>query len=142
MQTTSHLKIKQKMRLTVTIEKRRIAIKGILAGVVSPLIPACAAPPSSPKAIARGDFSKIIAYLQHRITHDMQDQHLTGLSIALVNDQTLTWTQGFGWADQAAGIPASSQTVYRVGSITKLFTVTAALQFAERGQHKLDAPSQ
>lgn len=126
----------------MTIEKRRSAIKAFLAGVISPLIPACATPPSPPETIARGDFSKIIAYLQHRITHDMQDRHLTGLSIALVNDQTLTWTQGFGWADQAAGIPASSQTVYRAGSITKLFTVVAALQFAERGQLDLDAPIQ
>lgn len=126
----------------MTIEKRRSVIKAFLAGVISPLIPACATPPSPPETIARGDFSKIIAYLQHRITHDMQDQHLTGLSIALVNDQTLTWTQGFGWADQAAGIPASSQTVYRAGSITKLFTVAAALQFAERGQLDLDVPIQ
>lgn len=126
----------------MTIEKRRSAIKALLAGVISPLIPACAAPPSPPETIARGDFSKIVAYLQHRITHDMQDQQLTGLSIALVNDQALTWSQGFGWADEAAGIPASSQTVYRAGSITKLFTVAATLQFAERSQLDLDAPIQ
>lgn len=126
----------------MTVEQRRIALKSLLAGVLSPFVAGCAAPPSRPAEIAQGDFSKVIEYLQALITHQMQAQNLTGLSIAVVNDQRLTWTQGFGWADQAARIPASSQTVYRVGSITKLFTVAAALQFAERGQLDLDAPIQ
>jgi CubicO group peptidase (beta-lactamase class C family) len=124
----------------VTLQKRRAALKGLLAGALSPLMPGCAAPPSRPAGIALGDFSKVVAYLQALITHEMQAQNLTGLSIAVVDGQRLTWTQGFGWADRAAGIPAGSDTVYRVGSVSKLFTVAAALQFAERGQLDLDAP--
>ena len=124
----------------MSIRDRRTVLKGLLAGGLAPLLPGCAAPPSRPAAIARGDFSAVVAYLQALITHDMQTQNLTGLSIAVVNEQNLTWTQGFGWADRASGIPASSDTVYRAGSITKLLTVAAALQFAERGQLDLDAP--
>lgn len=126
----------------MTLEKRRTAIKRLLSGLIAPLLPACASPPERPAEIAKGDFNKVIAYLQAMITHDMQADDLTGLSIAVVSDQHLLWTQGFGWADRDAGIPANSETVYRVGSITKVFTVTAALQFAERGQLDLDAPIQ
>lgn len=126
----------------MSLERRRTAIKRLLSGLIAPLLPACASPPERPAEIAKGDFDKVIPYLQALITHDMQADDLTGLSIAVVSDQHLLWTQGFGWADRDAGIPANSETVYRVGSITKLFTVTAALQFAERGQLDLDAPIQ
>lgn len=124
------------------IAKRRIALKGLLAGALSPLIPGCASPPPRPAVIAQGDFSKVANYLQALIEREMQTQNLIGLSIALVDDQNIAWARGFGWADQAAGIPATWETVYRAGSISKLFTVAAALQFAERGQLDLDAPIQ
>jgi CubicO group peptidase (beta-lactamase class C family) len=124
----------------MTLKKRRIALKSMLAGAMSPLLPGCAAPPNRPTKIDLNNFSPAIAYLQALFAHEMETQNLTGLSIAVVNDQGLTWTQGFGWADRAANIPASSDTVYRVGSVSKLFTVAAALQFAERGQLDLDAP--
>src|SRR5574343_223423 len=126
----------------MSLRERRTAIKGLLAGMIAPLLPACASPPQRPATIGKGDFNPVIAYLQALINHEMQANDLTGLSIAVVTDQHLLWTQGFGRGDRDGGIPATSETVYRVGSITKLLTVIAALQFAERGQLDLDAPIQ
>lgn len=123
-------------------EKRRTVIKNLIVGMIAPMLPGCSSPPERPAEITHGDYNKVIAYLQALITHDMQTEDLAGLSIAVVSDQHLLWTQGFGWADRDADIPANSKTVYRVGSITKLFTVTAALQFAERNLLDLDAPIQ
>lgn len=124
----------------MTLDKRRTTLKSLFVSVFSPLLPGCVTPPGRPTAIAKDDFNSVVAYLQTLFAHEMETQNLTGLSIAVVNDQQLAWAQGFGWADRENAIPAGSDTVYRVGSVSKLFTVAAALQFAEREQLDLDAP--
>jgi CubicO group peptidase (beta-lactamase class C family) len=50
------------------------------------------------------------------------------------------WAQGFGYADVARQIPATPQTIYRIASITKLFTATAVLQLRDAGKLQLDDP--
>jgi len=37
-------------------------------------------------------------------------------------------------------VAAGPETLYRVGSISKLFTATAAMQLAERGRMDIDQP--
>lgn len=54
-----------------------------------------------------------------RVAHE-----LPGLSIGIVHDQALVWSGGFGWADVERREPATADTLYRIGSITKLFTAT------------------
>lgn len=72
----------------------------------------------------------------------MAQNHIVGLSIALVDDQTVVWAEGFGYADKANKRRAAPETVYRVGSISKLFTATAAMQLAEQGRFDIDQPVQ
>jgi CubicO group peptidase (beta-lactamase class C family) len=72
----------------------------------------------------------------------MRKHDIVGLSIALVDDQRVVWAQGFGHADKEANVPATADTLYRVASISKLFTATAAMQLAERGQLDIDRPLQ
>jgi CubicO group peptidase (beta-lactamase class C family) len=52
------------------------------------------------------------------------------------------WSQGFGYANHERKLPATAHTVYRVGSISKLFTDAAAMQLAERGLLDIDQPVQ
>jgi CubicO group peptidase (beta-lactamase class C family) len=63
-----------------------------------------------------------------------------GVSIAIVDDQKIVWSQGFGYADVKNNLPATSETVYRIGSISKLFTVMASMQLAEQGKIDIDQP--
>ena len=70
----------------------------------------------------------------------MHQKRITGLSIALVDEQGVLAAKGFGFADKQNQQPATSHTVYKIGSITKLFTGTAAMQLYERGQLDLDEP--
>ena len=72
----------------------------------------------------------------------MRENQIQGLSIALVDDQKIIWAEGFGYADVANQIKATPDTLYRIGSITKLFNAVAALQLAEQGQLDLDRPIQ
>nr|WP_319565594.1 serine hydrolase domain-containing protein [uncultured Rhodoferax sp.] len=100
----------------------------------------CSSAPTRPASVARDDLAATQAYVTRLVQHDMAQNKVTGLSLALVDDQRIVWAQGFGFADVEKSMPASADTIYRVGSISKLFTATAAMQWAERGLLDIDKP--
>ena len=63
-----------------------------------------------------------------------------GLSVGIVYDQRLIWSAGYGLADVERGTPAATDTLYRIASITKLFTSTAIMQLRDQGSLQLDDP--
>jgi CubicO group peptidase (beta-lactamase class C family) len=65
---------------------------------------------------------------------------LPGLSIGIVHDQILVWARGFGHADVDRREPATPDTLYRIASVTKLFTSTAILKLRDAGKLRLDDP--
>jgi serine beta-lactamase-like protein LACTB len=65
-----------------------------------------------------------------------------GISVAVVQDGELLWSAGFGMADLENFVPATSSTLFRLGSISKPITATAILQLSERGKLDLDAEVQ
>jgi CubicO group peptidase (beta-lactamase class C family)/D-alanyl-D-alanine dipeptidase len=85
-------------------------------------------------------YAPAIERLQQLIDHEMKDKGLPAVSVALVDDQDVIWTRGFGFADPDKQIAATPDTVYRVGSVSKLFTDIAVMQLVERGTLNLDAP--
>lgn len=103
---------------------------------------ACSMQPQKPAGTARGDYTYTRQYIAWLIEQEMKDADVTGLSIALVDDQQVVWAQGFGYEDRAAGITATPDTVYHLGSIAKVFTATAAMQLVEQGKLGLDQPLQ
>ena len=108
----------------------------IASASVTLILAACGGSPPRPDSVARNDYESFKPYVEKLIRHEMDANAITGLSIALVDDQRIVWAEGFGYADKENRKPASAETIYRVGSISKLFTATAAMQLAE--QHKLD----
>lgn len=88
----------------------------------------------------REDYQEIAEKLGKFIQLEVADKQMPALSIALVDDQQIVWAQGFGFADPANKIPATAETVYRVGSVSNLFTDVAIMQRVEQGKLKLDAP--
>lgn len=74
------------------------------------------------------------------IEREMADKQIPTLSIALVDGERVVWTAGFGTADPASGQPADADTLYRVGSVSKLFTDIAIMQQVEQGKLDIDAP--
>ena len=87
-----------------------------------------------------GDYSYTKEYIRWFVHQQMKKHDVTGLSLALVDDQRIVWAEGFGYADKAHNVPATPETLYRAGSITKLFTATAIMQLVERGLIDLDQP--
>lgn len=72
----------------------------------------------------------------------MQQHRAPALSVAIALDGQPAWSGGFGFADPARGVLATSRTSYRLASVTKSITATAVMMLAERGVLDLDAPIQ
>lgn len=106
------------------------------------LLLGCASMPKQPKDQERGDYSFTREYITRLIKEQMEKENVTGLSIALVDDQRVIWAEGFGFADKANNVPATAETIYRAGSITKLFTATAVMQLADQEKLDIDKPLQ
>jgi CubicO group peptidase (beta-lactamase class C family)/D-alanyl-D-alanine dipeptidase len=95
---------------------------------------------STPNVPVRKDYVEVVEALKPFIEREIAEQGLPGLSIAIVDDQQIVWAQGFGWANSKTKTPATAETVYRIGSVSKLFTDIAIMQYVERGEINLDAP--
>ncbi len=89
---------------------------------------------------ARRDSASVATSLESMIRQEMEDKQLPAFSIALVDGNQIVWAQGFGYQDPDKKIPATAHTVYRVGSVSKLFTDIGIMQMVEAGKINLDAP--
>lgn len=82
------------------------------------------------------------AKIENAISKFMTANKAPGISAALVQDGEFVWSAGFGMADLENSVPATSETLYRLGSISKPITATAAMELWERGKLDLDLPVQ
>ena len=80
--------------------------------------------------------------IEAAVTKYMATTHVPGLSVAVVENGEYEWAAGFGLADAENNAPASEHTLFRLASISKSLTATAAMQLVERKQLDLDAPVQ
>ncbi len=69
-------------------------------------------------------------------------RYLPGVSVAVSRGGEIVWAEGFGWADLSHNTPATPETLYPVGSISKSLTATAAGLLHERGLLDFDVPIQ
>lgn len=85
---------------------------------------------------------KTIERLETVISSEMSRLGIPGMSIAVVVDHTLAWSNGYGFSDIENNVPAKSTTMYRLASISKPLTAVAVLQLAEQKKLDLDLPIQ
>jgi CubicO group peptidase (beta-lactamase class C family) len=112
----------------------------------SPLISLPSPPPAKAPAIApqttptptltKQDFE---TFLDALIPSELQTRNIAGAVVAVVKDGQLLFTKGYGYADWDGKKPVlPDQTLFRPGSISKLFTATAVMQLVEEGKLDLD----
>lgn len=112
----------------------------LIAACCLHLLAACSTPAPIAKESSKGSYRHTENYLAWLIDREMAENDITGLSIALVDDQRVIWQQGFGYADLESRLPAAPETIYRAGSIAKVFTAAATMQLAEQGKLDIDQP--
>src|SRR5262245_21112153 len=55
-------------------------------------------------------------------------------AVLVSRDNKVLIRNGYGWADQERRVPITPETVFDIGSITKVFTAVAIMQLEERGK--------
>jgi CubicO group peptidase (beta-lactamase class C family)/D-alanyl-D-alanine dipeptidase len=122
----------------LTQRKKRHVVRTTHAMLATWLL--CCAAICSAYSQSGAEWQPVISVLRERIAHEMADKQLPAVAIALVDDQRVIWAEGFGYQDAAHKVPASASTVFRVGSVSKLFTDIGVMQLVESGKLNLDAP--
>lgn len=70
-----------------------------------------------------------------------QDNKIAGLSVAVTDKERLIYSGGFGNDSiERREVPASSKSLYRIASITKVVTGLTVMRLAEQGLLDLDKP--
>jgi CubicO group peptidase (beta-lactamase class C family) len=100
----------------------------LLAGPVA--VPAQEAP----------EVARVRTWLDTKVPEMMREAGLPGFSIAVVKEGRTVHAAGFGARDPQKNLPATPDTLYGIGSLTKSFVAIAVLQLAEQGKLKLDDP--
>jgi CubicO group peptidase (beta-lactamase class C family) len=77
----------------------------------------------------------------HRAAQSLVDTHRTaGVAYALVWNGKLVGSGFAGARDMSKNAPVTADTLFRIGSATKMFTALAIMQLVERGRLSLDGP--
>ncbi len=116
----------------------------IIALVLSfPAIAQVADSVSNPVArVQRGpiDPLDLEAFLDEFFDKNMEKLDIPGAAMVVVQDGEILFSKGYGFADLEQQIPVDpAQTIMRIGSVSKLFAATAAMQLVEQGLLDLDA---
>lgn len=69
-------------------------------------------------------------------------EEIPGLSVAVIVDGRVVWSEGMGYADLENRVPATPLTRFRIGSISKPVTAEAVGLLVEQGKLDLDLPVQ
>jgi CubicO group peptidase (beta-lactamase class C family) len=81
-----------------------------------------------------------IEKIDSMIAADVARNPIGSVTVGIVSGKQLIWTKSYGDADMEKKIPSDADTVYRIGSITKMFTALMLEQLVETGKVHLSDP--
>jgi CubicO group peptidase (beta-lactamase class C family) len=84
----------------------------------------------------------VFAEVEKIVTETRKEFGAPGISVAVVVDDEIAWSGGYGLADVENQVPATAETVYRIASISKPMAATALMQLVEQGRVDIDEPVQ
>ncbi|MGZ8849778.1 MAG: serine hydrolase domain-containing protein, partial [Thermoanaerobaculia bacterium] len=93
----------------------------------------------SPSAVHSLTATDVETFLDGFVPLQLEQDDIAGATISIVKDGKLLFAKGYGYGDVEKKHPVvADATVFRPGSISKLFTWTAVMQLAEQGKLDLD----
>jgi CubicO group peptidase (beta-lactamase class C family) len=96
-----------------------------------PPLALCALLAAAPSPHA-ADYSNAVRTLNEVVAEEMREWDIGGIAVALVEDQQVVYAAGYG--------EAKRDSIFRVGSISKLFNAIGVMQQVEAGKLALDQP--
>jgi CubicO group peptidase (beta-lactamase class C family) len=112
-----------------------------LAVVISALVCVACAPSANDPVAEIEDPGAILVdavALERFFIAQLEDLHIPGLAVAIVDKTGVLFSAGYGWADLEGGVPMTPDTVINIASISKTVTSLAVLQLRDQGLLSLD----
>lgn len=78
--------------------------------------------------------------LERVVLAELSETNAPGAAIGIVSGDQLIFAKGFGTSNVETGAPVSPDTLFRLGSTTKMFTAAALVRLADEGRVRLDEP--
>lgn len=105
----------------------------------SPLL--AAVQTTQPKApLSKASLSTLPDFIDGVVAQQIATREVAGAVVTVVHDGRVIMSRGYGFADVDRGIPVDPErTLFRPGSVSKLFTWVALMQQIERGAVSMDA---
>lgn len=93
-----------------------------------------------PVPLSAGELAAHIAWLEREVPALMRDNHVPGVSIAVMQRGAVAWARGFGVVDVRTGNPVTVDTVFEAASMSKPVLALVAMQLVQEGRLDLDRP--
>jgi CubicO group peptidase (beta-lactamase class C family) len=86
------------------------------------------------------DLASATSVMDTLIPHLMEELHVPGASVVLVQDSKIRWSRNYGFADAAKRIPVDSNTLFEACSMSKPVFGYIVMKLVEEGKLELDVP--
>lgn len=110
----------------------------LLAALFALAIIGCTNTAGLPSATVAPNIAPTVEDFRSSYFDEVRGDGVVGLSVAVVSGESVLWADAYGRQDRAARVPASLDTSYLIGSVTKVFTALAVMQLVDRGIVELD----
>ena len=85
-------------------------------------------------------YADTIAKSRADIQQALIDTNTSAISVALVDGETIVWSEAFGYVDKAAKTAPDTKTMFAIGSVSKVLAAIATMILVDRRLIDLDAP--
>lgn len=106
--------------------------------VLTVIIPAM--PISAQQGRGERSLPEKLAELDRTVEAEMAATKTPGAAVLLVQDDKVIYSKGFGTTSVEGGAPVTPDTLFRIGSTTKMFTAAAFATLADQNKVRFDAP--
>lgn len=116
---------------------RREVLRLAGAGIAAPtLLAGCWGNSSSGEVTYADTIAKSKADIQQALI----DSNTSAISVALIDGETIVWSEAFGYVDKAAKTVPDTKTMFAIGSVSKVIAAIATMILVDRRLIDLDAP--
>ncbi|MEO8393309.1 MAG: serine hydrolase domain-containing protein [Chloroflexota bacterium] len=95
---------------------------------------------AAPVAAQNDDVTTLTDQFDTLVPTLLKQAHVPGASLALIHNNEVVWSQGYGLADEDYNTTVTADTVFSVESISKALTAWEIMRLVEAGKIDLDAP--
>ena len=119
---------------------RRAAGGWAAVTALAAFVGACADPSAEQRSALPASWHPALSEFSERVAADVEEDGVGGMTVALARHGEVLWSESHGWADPDASVPATRETIYRTGSISKSVTAVLLAILAQDGVVGLDQP--